>query len=219
MNQTQKREPSFVQNFLAGGIAGTIGAAVTCPLEVVKTRLQSSLYQSSTVQLKQSIFQHFKGVIDIIVSTSQKEGIGALWKGLGPTLVGVVPARSIYFGVYTKSKGLYTRYYGSETSLVHMASALTAGTCTSFLTNPIWLIKTRMQLQNNQSTRLYKNSFDCFKKVIKQEGVKGLYRGLSASLIGMSESTFQFVMYEYMKGKTMESRVEQGKPPSLCNLS
>ena len=140
---SQKKQPSFVQNFLAGGIAGTIGAAITCPLEVVKTRLQSSLYQQTITTQKQSIYQHFKGVIDIIIMTSRQEGIGALWKGLGPTLVGVVPARSIYFGVYTKSKNIYGNWNGSETSLVHMSSALTAGTCTSVITNPIWLVKTR----------------------------------------------------------------------------
>jgi hypothetical protein len=41
--------PSFWLHFTAGGLAGTIGAAVTCPLEVVKTRLQSSLYQAPLI--------------------------------------------------------------------------------------------------------------------------------------------------------------------------
>ena len=211
--QQKKKEPTFIQNFLAGGIAGTIGAAITCPLEVVKTRLQSSLFEQHLQ--KQSTLRHLKGVVDIIVDTGRKEGITALWKGLGPTLVGVVPARSIYFGVYTKSKQIYTNLNNKENSLVHMASAITAGTCTSFLTNPIWLVKTRMQLQTNTGTRLYKNSLDCAIKVVKTEGVKGLYRGLSASLVGMSESTFQFVMYEYFK-RTLGS-AKNGEKRSLSN--
>lgn len=45
----QKAPPSFWLHFSAGGLAGTIGAAATCPLEVVKTRLQSSLYQAPAI--------------------------------------------------------------------------------------------------------------------------------------------------------------------------
>ena len=53
---------------------------------------------------------------------------------------------------------------------------------------PIDLVKTRLQ---NQVTTiadevLYKNSFDCFKKVLKFEGIRGLYRGLVPQLCGVS---------------------------------
>ena len=53
---------------------------------------------------------------------------------------------------------------------------------------PIDLVKTRLQ---NQVTTiadevLYKNSMDCFKKVLKFEGVRGLYRGLLPQLCGVS---------------------------------
>ena len=37
-------------HFLAGGIGGTIGAVATCPLEVVKTRMQSTMYQNGAVR-------------------------------------------------------------------------------------------------------------------------------------------------------------------------
>lgn len=76
----------------------------------------------------------------------------------------------------------------------------------------------RMQLQSNTGTRIYKNSLDCFMQVAKKEGVKGLYRGLSASLIGMSESTFQFVMYEYFKQTALKKRLASGESPNLCKF-
>ena len=44
INNKKKRANPIV-HFVAGGIGGTVGAVLTCPLEVVKTRLQSSMYR------------------------------------------------------------------------------------------------------------------------------------------------------------------------------
>jgi solute carrier family 25 protein 33/36 len=127
-----------------------VGAAATCPLEVVKTRLQSSLYRiptqtTITTNLLSGIGTHAKEVVNILFEIKRTEGLRALWKGLGPTLVGVVPARSIYFSVYTQGKHFYSKLNNNnESMVVHLLSAGSAGVCTSIVTNPIWLIKTRM---------------------------------------------------------------------------
>lgn len=59
------------------------------------------------------------------------EGVSALFKGLGPTLVGVIPARSINFFVYGNGKEVIARNFnnGQENSYVHLASAALAGEC------------------------------------------------------------------------------------------
>ena len=54
---------------------------------------------------------------------------------------------------------------------------------------PIDLVKTRLQNQRTGSyvgELMYKNSFDCFKKVVRHEGVRGLYRGLAPQLVGVA---------------------------------
>ena len=66
------------------------------------------------------------------------------------------------------------------------------------LTSPIWVVKTRMQLQTPEY-QPYRNSFHCFGSIWRQEGIRGLFRGLSASLIGISEGSLQFVLYEQFK--------------------
>ncbi|KAJ1498240.1 hypothetical protein HMI55_005043 [Coelomomyces lativittatus] len=73
------------------------------------------------------------------------------------------------------------------------------GVTTTVTTNPLWMVKTRMQLQVSQMSNLYKNSLDCLYKVIKQEGILSLYRGLTASLVGISESTIHWLIYENLK--------------------
>lgn len=92
----EEKKSSFSTNFIAGGLAGTIGATILCPLEVVKTRLQSSLYTKNNIITSnpfKAIFFHINGVFSLLSTIRKEEGIKALWKGLGPNLIGIVPAR------------------------------------------------------------------------------------------------------------------------------
>ncbi|KAI8913930.1 mitochondrial carrier domain-containing protein [Powellomyces hirtus] len=212
----ERPKPSVLVHFAAGGLGGTVGAAITCPLEVVKTRLQSSMYRASEASVTfrnpvHGAWVHMKGVVNLLGTIRRQEGIRALWKGLGPNLVGVVPARAIYFATYSQGKHAYTKLNnGQETPIVHMFSAATAGIATATCTNPIWLIKTRMQLQSEnpdlKTHQRYKNSFQCLTRVLREEGIRGLYKGLSASFLGLAESTLQFVTYEYLKKTWVERR-------------
>ena len=146
-----------------------------------------------------SIAFHIRGTLNVLTSIYVKEGVGALWKGVGATVVGVMPSRAIYFSTYAKTKHVLTdRNGGHEGALIHLSAAASAGVATATATNPIWLIKTRMQLQHTHN-RIYTNSWDCLRKVIANEGFRGLYKGLSASYLGVAEGTIQWVLYERMK--------------------
>lgn len=202
---TPKSTPKWV-HFVAGGTGGMVGAIVTCPLDVVKTRLQSDSYHSAYNKTPKSAnpiikgFQHFKETCGVILSIYRNEGGRALFRGLGPNLVGVIPARSINFFTYGASKEIILTQFndGQEATWVHLGAGISAGFATATATNPIWLIKTRLQLDKTRGKH-YKNSFDCFRYIIKTEGVKSLYKGLSASYLGGIESTLQWVLYEQMK--------------------
>lgn len=203
-------------HFVAGGIGGMAGAIVTCPFDLVKTRLQSDIYKSTyksnvhnlgnvsrftfvnyTIQAS----THFKETVGIIWNVYKLEGFRSLFKGLGPNLVGVIPARSINFFTYGTTKEIYSKAFnnGKETPMIHLMAAATAGWATATATNPIWLIKTRVQLDKAGKVKQYKNSWDCLKSVLKNEGVFGLYRGLSASYLGSVEGVLQWLLYEQMK--------------------
>lgn len=88
---------------------------------------------------------------------------------------------------------------------MHAQAAIAAGIATSTATNPIWVVKTRLQLDQsrNESSgsagRRYKNSIDCARQIIRQQGVPGLYRGLSASYLGTVETALHLVLYEQLK--------------------
>ena len=83
--------PSVWMSFIAGAVGGTVAATITCPLEVLKTRLQAS----NTVKMRPDrLLMH-------IVHT---EGPSALFRGLSANLLGVGPARAIYFMSYRVAK-------------------------------------------------------------------------------------------------------------------
>ncbi|QEL58351.1 hypothetical protein SBP28_000365 [Candidozyma auris] len=179
-----KNTPKWV-HFIAGGIGGMVGAIATCPLDVVKTRLQSD---------------HFAETCGVIGQIYRNEGPRALFRGLGPNLVGVIPARSINFFTYGATKDIVSKRFnnGEEATWIHLVSGINAGFVTSTATNPIWMIKTRLQLDKTKGKH-YKNSWDCLRYILKTEGFRSLYKGLSASYLGGIESTIQWVLYEQMK--------------------
>lgn len=209
-------------HFVAGGLGGMCGAIFTCPFDVVKTRLQSSVYRdlyhskNVTGSSASKVLTHFKETCLILHSVYKTEGPRALFKGLGPSLVGVIPARSINFFTYGYSKDLLKQldyFHGEETSFMHLLAGINAGVVTSTATNPIWLIKTRLQL-DKATTKEYKNSLDCIIKIVKKEGIFALYRGLSASYLGSAESTLQWILYEEMKSiihQRSERHVREGR--------
>ncbi|KIW50179.1 hypothetical protein PV05_11793 [Exophiala xenobiotica] len=211
-------------HFVAGGIGGMTAAALTSPLDVLKTRLQSDFYQAqlqalhaqhhypqktTLTSIPRSAYFHIAETVQILRSIHQHEGFRALFRGLGANLIGVVPARSINFYVYGNGKRILNNYFNPEGRenvwSVHLAAAAIAGIATGTATNPIWLVKTRLQLDKNTAShdptrgRQYKNSWDCIKQTVRHEGIRGLYRGLSASYLGVTESTLQWVLYERLK--------------------
>ncbi|SPC63091.1 related to RIM2 - Protein of the mitochondrial carrier family (MCF) [Ustilago sp. UG-2017b] len=251
-------------HFVAGGAGGMCGAIITSPLDVVKTRLQSDLYRtkastSTPLQSGQGVFArvtrlayHFVETGYLLKEISTTEGPRALFRGLGPTLVGVIPARSINFYTYGNGKTLIAERFngGQETSLVHLGAAALAGVVTATATNPIWVVKTRLQLGSRQkecnptparstqaavgerragvaqhhttaairskktlgafgepaffhasktSSASSLSSFQMTLHIIRTEGLKGLYKGMSASYLGVAEGTIQWVLYERLK--------------------
>jgi solute carrier family 25 protein 33/36 len=121
-------------------------------------------------------------------------------------MAGVVPTTAIKFYVYGSCKSFGTTVFGyrDDAALLHAQAAVAAGITTATATNPIWLVKTQLQLDKSRTssgiiTNRYQSTIDCVCKVFRQEGIKGLYRGLSASYLGAIETALHLVLYEQLK--------------------
>lgn len=191
-------------------------AIVTSPLDVLRTRLQSDFYQPQNRGSDASsrpVQRSNHKTLRIINSIYRAEGWRAFFRGLGPSMAGVVPATAIKFYVYGNCKRVGAQLMGhtEDSAMVHAQAAICAGLATSTATNPIWLVKTRLQLDKTQtntggpSARRYRNSIDCIRQVMRTEGLGGFYRGLSASYLGSIETALHLVLYEQLKTRLNQS--------------
>lgn len=88
---------------------------------------------------------------------------------------------------------------------------------TGSVTNPIWVVKTRLQLvseharaMQSASRKSLVTSLDMVKQIAREEGIRGFYKGLSASYLGVTETTIQWVLYEKLKRLNTESQGKGG---------
>ncbi|KAL0098220.1 mitochondrial carrier domain-containing protein [Phycomyces blakesleeanus] len=192
MSVSQTHENS--KHAVAGALAGLASAFITCPLDVVKTRLQNQ----GKAQPGQVVY---RGTLGTLSKMWKDEGIRGLYRGLGPTIFGYLPTWAIYFTVYDYCKNSWASGNGQHDKdwVVHITSAMTAGAASTTLTNPLWVIKTRFMTQNSLTDYRYKNTLDAFVTIARQEGIRGFYKGLGPSLLGVSHVALQFPMYEKLK--------------------
>ena len=171
-----------------------------------------------------------------------QEGLRAVYQGLGPATFGSAVSWGLYFFFYETAKTQNKWMIDSNNSwstktFVNLCSSTQAGVTTVFCTNPIWLVKTRMQLQvlrdpslprNDPVNRidvngrpLYRNMVNAFGSIVKEEGFFALYRGLVPALLLVSHGVLQFVAYEELKSRVTHdgNRPLKGWEPLLMGAT
>jgi solute carrier family 25 protein 33/36 len=146
------------------------------------------------------------GLVQCLRHIIKTEGPKALFKGLVPNIMGVAPTRAIYFYAYAQSKKFFNTVLNPGTPMVHVLSAASAGFVTCSTTNPIWLVKTRLQLDLNKNGKRLTTG-QCIKKIYRSGGIKGFYKGITASYFGISETVVHLVTYEAIKARLIAARV------------
>ena len=176
----------FMDSIIAGAIAGFTTTFISVPFDVVKTRLQNNTLKSSRY-----IF------ISGMVSIYKKEGIKGNYRGLSPTLMGYLPTWALYFSLYESMKKHMFELQQKghiSTYTAYSVSAMTAGICSTAITNPLWVIRTRFMVLMEESS-VHKAIADIYKR----ESFYGFFRGLTPSLLGTVHVAIQFPIYEYCK--------------------
>ncbi|KAG6000810.1 hypothetical protein E4U21_005008 [Claviceps maximensis] len=123
---------------------------------------------------------------------SGRLGLNDFAKVLDPswrtTHAGGVHAQHATDGASSKKTPSTSMLHGALESVYNFGLGSLAGAFGAFMVYPIDLVKTRLQNQRGAQPgqRLYKNSIDCFQKVIRNEGVRGLYSGVLPQLVGVA---------------------------------
>jgi solute carrier family 25 phosphate transporter 23/24/25/41 len=99
-----ERDLAVATKLAAGAVAGSVGQTVAYPLDVVRRRLQVTGWSASGGAVAAA--PAYAGMTDCFVQTVRLEGFGALFKGLWPNYLKVVPSIAIAFVSYEQLKEL-----------------------------------------------------------------------------------------------------------------
>ncbi|XP_021908225.1 folate transporter 1, chloroplastic isoform X1 [Carica papaya] len=183
------------ENAAAGAVAGFATVAAMHPLDVVRTRFQVHDGRASNLPT-------YKNTVHAVLTIARFEGLRGLYAGFYPAVLGSTVSWGLYFFFYGRAKQRYARGRDDKLSAgLHLASAAEAGGLVCLCTNPIWLVKTRLQLQNPlHQTRQYSGFYDALRTIMREEGWRALYRGIVPSLLlQVSHGAIQFTAYEELR--------------------
>ncbi|KAB2061684.1 hypothetical protein ERO13_A10G096600v2 [Gossypium hirsutum] len=197
----------------AGAVAGFATVAAMYPLDIVRTRFQVNDGRVTN-------FPAYKNTAHAIFTITRLEGLKGLYAGFLPAVLGSTVSWGLYFFFYGRAKQRYSKNREEKLSSGHhLASAAEAGALVSLCTNPIWLIKTRLQLQNPlHQSRRYSGIYDALRTILREEGWTALYRGLGPGLLMVSHGAIQFTAYEELRRIMVDYKEKKQKSEGASNL-
>eukprot|EP00090_Calanus_glacialis_P046701 TRINITY_DN9292_c0_g1_i1.p1 TRINITY_DN9292_c0_g1~~TRINITY_DN9292_c0_g1_i1.p1 ORF type:complete len:295 (+),score=59.16 TRINITY_DN9292_c0_g1_i1:50-934(+) len=171
----------------ASGAVGSVTAScITMPLTTAFTRLQLEDKRQA------------KGPITTILELVRDEGFLTLYRGCQSTLLSISISNFVYFYSFHGLK----KFTGaaSQNALKDLLFACTAGCINVLLTNPLWVVNSRLKMAGiAKDAPKYRGTFDGLCKIALQEGLGSLWNGTKASLMLVSNPAIKFTVYELFK--------------------
>jgi len=145
----------------------------------------------------------YTGIGQATVTVIREEGVLALWKGNGANVLRVIPVYGLKFAFNDSIKAIVA---GPSKKKLTTGELLWVGTLAGLLqtalTYPLETVRTRLTLGPEQGVK-YNGIIDCFKQMIKTEGVRGLFKGFGPTMIsGAPYTGIQMTTYELFKRAT-----------------
>jgi len=131
--------------------------------------------------------------------------VKALYNGLGVSIIGIIPYRGVYFGLYDTFSG-FNPYKRDKSALLRLSSqflcAQSSAIAAGYASYPFDTVRRRLQMQSEKPVAdwLYKGTLDCFAKVAKDEGVTALFKGAGANALRTVGAAMVLVMYSEITG-------------------
>ncbi|PKA56144.1 Mitochondrial adenine nucleotide transporter ADNT1 [Apostasia shenzhenica] len=193
----QQPQVGALPHLVAGGLAGVVSKTCTAPLARLTILFQvQGMHSDSATLSKASLFKEASRIL-------REEGFRAFWKGNLVTIVHRLPYSAISFYSYDRYKNLlhllpgldgHTQYVNADVC-VRLLSGGLAGMTAASITYPLDLVRTRLAVQTNYM--YYQGIGHTLHTIFRDEGLRGMYKGLGASLLGVGPNiAVGFCVYE-----------------------
>jgi len=164
---------SVMVNIASGGLAGAGSLCIVYPLDYARTRLASDVGSGKRT---------FNGLSDCLVKTAKgPSGVMGLYNGFGVSVMGIVPYRGVYFGMFDTLSDMnpYAKADGAIRLASNFAIAQVTAISAGYASYPFDTVRRRLQMQSEkpQSEWVYKGTVDCFVKIMKDEGTAAMFKG------------------------------------------
>ncbi|KAJ1435363.1 Mitochondrial carrier protein [Sesbania bispinosa] len=155
------------------------------PVSVVKTRLQVATKDA----VERNAFSVAKGLV-------KTNGIPGLYRGFGTVITGAIPARVLFLTALETTKVTAFRmlepFRLSETTQAAIANGvagMTSSLFAQFVFVPIDVVSQKLMVQGYSGHAQYSGGLDVARKVLRSDGIRGLYRGFGLSVVTYSPSS------------------------------
>jgi len=175
---------------IAGGITGGIEICITYPTEYVKTQLQ----------LDEKVGK-YKGIMDCAKQTVRQNGVTGLYRGLSVLVYGSIPKSAVRFGSFEQFKKQAADDKGNLSPVSRLLCGLGAGVSEAILAvTPMETVKVKFIADQRSANPRYKGFFHGVRHIVAKEGVSGIYKGLSPTMMKQgSNQAIRFYVMETLK--------------------
>src|ERR1700722_17591570 len=192
---------------LSGAGGGLIAMTLTYPLITLSTRAQVEASRSST-----SLLATIKHII-------HREGFVGLYAGLDSALFGITVTNFIYYYWYEWTRAFFEkaaekagRASKKLTTVESMIGGAIAGSATVLLTNPIWVINTRMTTRkqgkeaDGVTPTKAPTTIGTLLALVREEGPQALFAGVMPALVLVINPILQYTIFEQLKNVLEKKR-------------
>ncbi|KAF9481961.1 mitochondrial carrier [Pholiota conissans] len=187
---------------VAGAAGGIVAMSATYPLIFLSTR--------AAVETKKEQKSTYQAIVDII----KREGILGLYSGLNSSLLGIAVANGVYYYFYERTKETILRSRSSKAlgTLESMLAGLIAGSATTIISNPIWVVQTSQAVSTmgadpSQPATTKKLGFlETVKSIVAKDGIGAFWRGIGPALVLVINPIIQYTAFEQLKNLLIARR-------------
>ncbi|CCM03343.1 uncharacterized protein FIBRA_05472 [Fibroporia radiculosa] len=192
---------------VAGAAGGILAMSATYPLIFLSTRAAVETKEHKST---------YEAILDII----RREGFFGLYSGLNSSLLGIAVTNGVYYYFYERSRGAIVgsmRGGKGMTTVESMLAGLIAGSATTIISNPIWVVQTsqavgslhRSPAADSSGSRVKLGIIETIQHILRKDGIGAFWRGIGPALVLVINPVLQYTVFEQLKNILVRRRTAQ----------